>query len=26
VRIALAGNGVAVSGWRHERRRYWHGR
>ena len=26
VRIALAGNGVAMSGWRHERRRYWYGR
>jgi competence protein ComEC len=26
VRIALAGQGVALSGWRHERRRYWYGR
>jgi len=26
VRIMLAGEGVALSGWRHERRRYWYGR
>lgn len=26
VRIMLAGDGVALSGWRHERRRYWYGR
>ena len=26
VRVALGGSGVAVSGWRHEHRRYWHGR
>jgi len=26
VRIALAGQGVALSGWRQERRRYWFGR
>jgi competence protein ComEC len=26
VRIALDGNGVSLSGWRHEHRRYWHGR
>lgn len=26
VRVTLGGGGVAVSGWRHEHRRYWHGR
>ena len=26
VSIRLGGEGVAVSGWRHEHRRYWHGR
>jgi competence protein ComEC len=26
VRVVVAGNGLAVSGWRHERRRYWYGR
>jgi competence protein ComEC len=26
VRVVLGGSGVAMSGWRHEHRRYWHGR